>query len=193
MPTFVLSRIESFQIVYAKPGRKAESDAYLNAAKDEAGRPALRVWDEAFWRKRTEKMLENLPTILNAVVGSISVIVALVVVLLALIAFQARSDEFALLLAVGITRRRLAGKVLLEHLLCAAGALVLGLGLGYGFLAWWDVAVLAPKAILIDFFAPYPLALAATLPLVAAAASAAILTLRLRRMDPVAILQRRNA
>lgn len=193
MPTFVLSRIESFQIVYAKPGRKAESDAYLNAAKDEAGRPALRVWDEAFWRKRTEKMLENLPTILNAVVGSISVIVALVVVLLALIAFQARSDEFALLLAVGITRRRLAGKVLLEHLLCAGAALLLGLGLGYGFLAWWDVAVLRPKAILIDFFAPYPLALASTLPLVAAAASAAILTLRLRRMDPVAILQRRNA
>lgn len=193
MPTFVLSRIESFQVVYAAPGRKAESDAYLNAAKDADGRLAFRVWDEAFWRKRTAKMLENLPTILNAVVGSISVIVALVVVLLAVIAFQARSDEFALLLAVGITRRSLAGKVLVESLVCAVAALALGLTLGYGFLAWWDVAVLRPKAILMDFWAPYPLLLASALPLVAAVASAAILAVRLRRMDPVAILQRRNA
>ncbi len=193
MPTFVLSRIESFQVVYARPGRKAESDAYLNAAVDREGKLAFRVWDEAFWRKRSAKLLENLPTILNAVVGSISVIVAIVVVLLTLIAFQARSDEFALLLAVGITRRRLAAKVLVENLLAAGAALALGLGLGYGFLAWWEAAVLRPKAILIDFFAPYPLALASALPLVAAVASAAILTLRLRRMDPVAILQRRNA
>lgn len=193
IPTFVLSRIESFQVVYARPGRKADSDAYLNAAKDADGKPAFRVWDEAFWRKRTEKMLENLPTILNAVVGSISIIVALVVVLLNLIAFQARSDEFALLLAVGITRRRLVGKILAESGLCAVAALALGLGLGFTFLALWDAWVLRPKAILIEFFAPYPIVLAAVLPLVAALASGAILAWRLRRMDPVAILQRRNA
>lgn len=192
-PAFVLSRIEAFQVVYARPGRKAESDRYLHAAAGADGKPLFRVWDEAFWRRRSDKMLENLPTVLNAVVGSISVIVGLVVVLLHLIGFQARADEFALLLAVGRTRRWLAGKLALESALAAAASLAAGLALGYGFLALWDVAVLQPKAILIRFFAPYPLVLAAVLPAVAAAASAVVLAGRLRRMDPVAVLQRRNA
>lgn len=192
-PAFVLSRIEAFQVVYARPGRKAASDAYLNAVKDREGRPALRVWDETFWRRRTEKMLENLPTVLNAVVGSVTVIVGMVVVLLALIAFQARSDEFALRLAVGLTRGALSRRLLAESLLSSCVALALGFGLGFGFLLWWDAAVLAPKAILIDFFSPYPVLLASALPLVSAVASAAVLSWRLSRMDPVTILQRRNA
>ena len=72
-------------------------------------------------------------------------------------------------------------------------ALALGLALGYGFLAVWDAQVLRPKAILLRFFDPYALGLAAVLPLASAGASALVLAARLRRMDPVTILQRRNA
>ncbi len=192
-PTFVLARLQSFRVVYAKPGRKAESDRYLNEVKDAEGHPAFKVWDEAFIRRRTEKMLENLPLILNAVVGAITVVIALVVILLNLIAFQARSDEFALLLAVGHTRARLARKLVVESLAQAVAAWALGLGLGFAFLATYDAWVLAPKAILIRFVDPYPIALASALPLLASAASAAVLALRLSRMDPVTVIQRRNA
>jgi hypothetical protein len=192
-PTFVLARIESFQIVYAKPGHKGESDAYLNAAKDESGDPAFKVWDEAFVRGRIREETENLPVLVDAVVGSITVIISIVVVLLNLIGFQSRSDEFGLLLALGHTRRRLASKIAIESGIAATVALVIGLALGFAFLAVWDRLYLAPKAILIRFFDPYPIALAAALPVAAALASAAVLAVRLRRMDPVAILQRRNA
>ncbi|MCC7139228.1 MAG: FtsX-like permease family protein [Planctomycetes bacterium] len=193
VPDFVLARIESFQVVYARPGRKAQSDAYLHAATNAEGKKAFKVWDEAYWRARTKKMLENLPTLVNAVVGAVTAIVGLVVVLLHLIAFQARSDEFALLLALGRTRRSLAARLAAESGLAAAVALALGLALGYGFLAVWEAQVLRPRAILLRFFDPYALALSAALPLASAAAGALVLAARLRRMDPVTILQRRNA
>jgi hypothetical protein len=189
----VLSRLASAQVVYAKPGRKAESDAYLEAAKGPDGRAALKVWSESFWRRRTEKALKNLPIVLDAVVGSITVIIALVVVLLAWISFQSRSDEFALLLAVGRTRRRLVGKVAAETLVASGVAWALGLGLGFAFLATWSRLVLEPKAIVMRFVDPYPVALASTLPVVAALASVVVLAWRLHRMDPVAVIQRRNA
>lgn len=192
-PDFVLSRIEAFEVVFAKEGRKAESDRYLNDAKDAEGRTAFKVWDEAFFRRRTERSLANLPVILNAVVGAITVVIALVVILLNLISFQARADEFALLLAVGRTRRRLVGKLLVESCVVALVAWGLGLALGFGCLHLYDRAFLEPKAIEIRFFDPYPIALASLLPLVSAAASAIVLALRLSRMDPVSVIQRRNA
>ena len=192
-PTFVLAQIPPFRIVYAKPGHKAESDKYLNEVKAADGNLAFRVWDEAFFRRRIEKLLANLPLILNAVVGAITVIITLVVILLNLIAFQARSDEFGLLLAVGVSRRRLIRKLLLESFLTAAAAWICGLALGYGFITLYDRLVLAPKAILIRVFDTYPLALASALPFVAAAVSGLVLARRLHRMDPVAIIQRRNA
>ena len=192
-PAFVLSRLESFEVVYAKAGEKAASDAYLNAAEDPEGGKAFKVWDEAFARRRTQKALENLPTILDAVVGAITVVIALVVALLSLISFQARADEFALLLAVGHTRGRLARKVAVESAVTAAIAWALGLGLGFAFLAVWNHVALEPKAILMRFVDPYPILLASALPFVAAAVSAVWLTVRLHRMDPVAVIQRRNA
>lgn len=192
-PDFVLFRIESFEVVFSKDGRKAESDRYLNEAKDAEGRPAFKVWDEAFFRRRNERMLANLPVILNAVVGAITVVIALVVILLNLIAFQARADEFALLLAVGRTRRRLVGKLLVESGVVALVAWVLGLALGFSALFLYDRLVLEPKAIEIRFFDAYPITLASLLPLVSAAASAVVLALRLSRMDPVSVIQRRNA
>lgn len=192
-PAFILAQIPPFRIVYAKPGKKAESDRYLNEVKDADGNLAFRVWDEVFWRRRIEKLLANLPLILNAIVGAITVIITLVVILLNLIAFQARSDEFGLLLAVGVSRRRLVRKLLIESFLTAASAWALGLGIGYAFVAIYDHLVLEPKAILIRVFDVYPLALASALPFVAAAVSGIVLARRLGRMDPVAIIQRRNA
>ena len=192
-PDFVLARVEAFEVVYAKEGRKAESDAFLNAAADDDGNRVFKVFDEAYVRSREKKAFENLPLILDFIIGALTVIIGLVVVLLNLIAFQARLDEFGLLLAVGRTRGRLLRKLVSETAVQAVAAWALGLGLGFALLAYYDAVFLAPKAIVIRFVDPYPLALASALPIVAAAASALVLGFRLRHMDPVSVIQRRNA
>jgi hypothetical protein len=192
-PGTVLARADPIRLVYAKPGRKAESDAYLADATIPGGDKAFRLFDEAYFRREIESDRKNLSAILDVVVGAVTVVVALVTVLFHLIAFQARADEFALLLAVGRTRARLAGKVAAETAIASAAAWALGLALGWACLAIYRDRVLAPRAILVDLAHPYAVALATALPAVAAAASAAVLALRLRRIDPVAVIQRRNA
>jgi hypothetical protein len=189
----VLARIDPFAIVYAKAGRKEESDRWLREATDAEGRRAFRVYDEAHFRAEVRSTLATLRRIVGLVEAAVGVVVVLVTALFHVIAFQARSDEFALLLALGRTRGRLARKLAAETVLSSTAALALGLALGYGCLFAFREAVLAPRAILVDLFDPYALALAAALPAVSAAAGALVLGLRLRRVDPVAVIQRRNA
>ena len=50
----VVERYAPIALVYAKPGRKAESDAWLHAATDDAGKPAFRVSDEDAYRPSLE-------------------------------------------------------------------------------------------------------------------------------------------
>jgi hypothetical protein len=192
-PGTVLERYPPIALVYAKPGRKGESDAWLHAAKDASGAPAFRVTDEAAFLRSAERHRENLPYLLDGIVGALTVVVGLVTVLFHLIAFQARADEFALLLAVGRSRGRLARKMAAESLLAGLVAWALGFAAGYAWLGFWRARFLEPRAIDVDFLDPYTIALASALPLLSAAAGAVAVVWRLRRLDPVAIVQRRNA
>jgi hypothetical protein len=192
-PGTVLERYSPIALVYAKPGRKAESDAWLHAARDAEGKPAFRVADEAKFRRDAERMRENLPLILDGIVAALTVVVGLVTALFHVIAFQARADEFALLLAVGRTRARLAAKMAAESLASGVLAWALGFAAGYAWLAVWRARFLEPRAIDVDFADPYTIALATALPLLSAAAGAAAVVWRLGRLDPVAVIQRRNA
>ena len=94
---------------------------------------------------------------------------------------------------MGRRRRRVVGKIALETLGAAVAAWALGLGLGFAFLLAYQRLVLEPKAILIRLLDAYPIELASALPLIAAATSVLVLAWRVRRMDPVAVIQRRNA
>ena len=63
------------------------------------------------------------------------------------------------MLAVGVGRRRPVRKAVVESFLIACAAWAAGIGLGYGFVLWYDHAFLAPKAILIRVLDGYALAL----------------------------------
>jgi hypothetical protein len=193
-PFYVLARRESFQVVYAKPGRKAESDAYLHEAKPEGAKdPAFRVVDEAYVRRKVEKLLKNLPLLIGFLTGAVALIVALVTALLNVIAFQARVDEFGLYLAVGHRRSRLTRKLALETGITSTLGWLAGLGLGYATLAIYRSVALEPKGILMDLADARALLFSLAVPVLSAAVSATVLTIRLHRMDPVAVIQRRGA
>lgn len=193
VPTFVLARRPAFQIVYATEVGKSASDAHLRAAVDAEDRKAFRVVDETWAREVAAETLENLPLIIGFITAIDAIIVAFVVLLISVIMFQTRVDEFALYLAVGHRRGPLVAKLAKESCLTALLGWAVGLGLGLLIVALYDHWLLDPKAIVIRRVDPEAILYTFAVPVLATAASAVALALRLRRMDPVAVIQRRGA
>jgi predicted lysophospholipase L1 biosynthesis ABC-type transport system permease subunit len=192
VPTFVLARRPAFQAIYAKPGEKRQSDEYLRGVKDAEGRKAFRVVDERWARELAEKSLKNLPLIVGFITLLDALIVGFVVMLINVISFQARTDEFALYMAVGHRRGRLVRKLTAEATLTSLLGWLIGVVLGLGIVALYDELVLDPRAIVIRRFDPEAILYTTMVPILSALASAVALSLRLRRMDPVAVIQRRG-
>ena len=183
----------AFQVIYAQDGRKAASDAYLRGCLDEQDRPLFRVVDEQWARKESATQLKNLPLIVGFITGAVAVIVALVTALLNVITFQSRLDEFALYLAVGHPRSRLVRKLAVETTATAIAGWLAGLGLGLATVAVYDRLFLDPKAIEMQVVDAQPFLFSLMVPVLSAVVSAAVLALRLHRMDPVSVIQRRGA
>lgn len=199
----VYARQLPFEVVYARPGEEEDSDAWLAQARIPAGAGsplglpagglAFRVVDDDLVRARIEKAFVNLPLVLGFITAAVAVVVALVTALLDLLQFQARLDELALLLAVGHPRRRLMQKLAAEGLLVSLLGWALGLVLGLAVLAAYRALVLEPRGILMQLLDARPLLASLSVPLLATVVGALALRARIRRMDPVAVLQRRGA
>ena len=192
IPDFVLARQPAFQVIYAREGEKTASDRYLRDVKNEAGNQVFRVVDEAWARTLMRRNLKSLPLFIGFITGAVAVIVALVTSLLNVIAFQARTDEFALYLATGLRRSRLVRKLFLETTATALVGWVVGLGLGVSVVAVYDALVLAPKALVMDVIDPRPFFFSLMVPVLSALVSTVAVTVKLHRMDPVAVIQRRG-
>ena len=118
-------------------------------------------------------------------------VVALVVGLLHNIFFGQRMDEFAILLAIGHTPRRLLRKVMLEDAAIMATAWTAGTALSFGILAAFKALVLDPRGIPLPFFQAMPVLVSMTLPIVGQLFSTTTVIGRLKKLDPVAIIERR--
>jgi hypothetical protein len=190
--TSVLARTPPFQMVYARAGRQAQSDRFLADIVDEEQRPLLHVVDAAFLEERIDESLANLPVVLGFITVSVALIVALVTALLAVVAFQARVDEFGLWLAVGHRTRTLVGKLARETALIALVGWAVGLGVGLLAVTLYRDLVLEPKGILMQVPDPRPIVLSIVVPTLSTLVAAAVLARRLAGMDPVQVIQRRG-
>jgi ABC-type antimicrobial peptide transport system permease subunit len=130
------------------------------------------------------------PVLVNFIAFSTAIVVALIVALLALVAFQTRQEEFALRLVIGQRRSRLLLGLALESGVLALASWLVGVAVGWLALYAYDALVFEPRGFLVRLLDARPLLASASLPLISALASVAALGLRLYRMDPVAILQR---
>ena len=137
--------------------------------------------------------MANLPLIIGFITFSVAFVVALVVALLNVIAFQVRVDEFGMYLAIGHPRWRLVRKLAIEAAVVALVAW--GLGLVVGWLGVWlyDRVYLEPRGILMHLIDPQPLLFSLTVPVLSTLTAAVALARRLHRMDPVAVIQRRGS
>ncbi len=191
-PFFVLARQPEFRVIYARAAQKAESDAYLRAAKQKSGEPAFRVIDAEYVESRIERTLTNLPLVIGFITLSVGIVVALVIALLNVIAFQARVDEFGVYLAVGHQRGPLVRKLALETAAIAGSSWILGLAIGLGGVALYRHLWLEPRGIVMHVLDARPLLYSLSVPVFSTLTGALALGRRLRRMDPVAVIQRRG-
>ena len=195
-PFFVLARRPPFQVIYAIPGRKAESDRYLHDAQQAGvggqGEPAFRVIDVPYVEGQIARTLANLPVIIGFITFSVGIVVALVIALLNVIAVQVRVDEFGVYLAVGHQRWRLVRKLAVETAAVAVTAWAVGLGAGLAGVALYRDLWLEPRGIILSLLDARPLLFSLSVPVFSTLTGAVALGRRLHHMDPVAIIQRRG-
>lgn len=150
-----------------------------------------RTWTYASLVRETQDALSSLYLIMNVVITIIIFAIAFLTGMLANIYFMQRIPEFATLSAIGYQRRGLIMRILAEiGLLCAAGWLIgslLNIVLLLGIKTW----IMTPRGLLVN---PYDLsAYRYTVPLPLAIALFAVLPIsrRLRKLDPVSIIEKR--
>lgn len=173
-------------IVVAKPGRTPEMNGFLRSLKD------AKVYDKARAVDDVVQGFDRIILVFRFISATLIIVVSLVVGLINNIFFAQRIDEFAVLLAIGHTKRRLFRMVSGETAAMMTFSWVLGLGLGSAVFAAFRGLVLLPRGIPIPLWQPGALAVSATLPVVAQVFAIVTVLGRLRRIDPVSIIERRG-
>ena len=173
-------------VAVAKPGRIAELNAFLRSQKD------VKVYDKT---RAVDDVVQGFDRII-LVFRFISIVligvVSLVVGLINNIFFAQRIDEFAVLLAIGHTKRRLFRMVWGETAAMMTLSWILGVALGIAIFAGFRGLVLLPRGIPVPFWHPGPLLVSVALPLVAQVFAVVTVLGRLRKLDPVSIIERRG-
>jgi hypothetical protein len=173
-------------IVVPRPGRIDELNAFLR------GIPDAKPWDRERAEAEVSQSFDRLLLVFRFVSGLLIVVAALVTGLLNSIFFAQRLDEFAILLAIGHTRRSLLKRVAGETALLTAASWVAGAALALVLFGAFRSFVLLPRGVPMPFWHPGALAVSAALPLVAQAFSSATVRRRLLALDPVMLIERRG-
>jgi hypothetical protein len=173
-------------VVVAKPGRITELNAYLRGLKD------VKVYDKTRAVDDVAQGFDRIILVFRFISIVLIGVVSLVVGLINNIFFAQRIDEFAILLAIGHTKRRLFRMVWGETAAMMTLSWALGVALGIGIFAGFRGLVLLPRGIPVPFWHLGPLLVSVALPLVAQVFAVVTVLGRLRRLDPVSIIERRG-
>jgi hypothetical protein len=173
-------------VAVAKPGRIAELNAYLRGLKD------VKVYDRTRAVDDVVQGFDRIILVFRFISIVLIAVVSLVVGLINNIFFAQRIDEFAILLAIGHTKRRLFRMVWGETAAMMTLSWVLGVALGLAIFAGFRSLVLLPRGIPVPFWHPGPLLVSLALPLVAQVFAVVTVLGRLRKLDPVSIIERRG-
>ena len=173
-------------IAVARPGRTAELNAFLRAI------PEVKVYDKARAVDDVSQGFDRILLILNFISMTLIAVVSVVVGLIHNIFFGQRTDEFAILLAIGHTKRRLFRKVVAETGAIMAVSWATGVGLAIALVWTFGSFVLAPRGLELPIGQGTPVLVSLSLPLIALLFAGATVMGRLRKLDPVSIIERRG-
>jgi hypothetical protein len=173
-------------IIVAKPGRIAELNAWLRTKKD------LKAYDKARAVSDVTQGFDRIILVFRFISILLIIVVSFVVGLLNSIFFAQRIDEFAILLAIGHPQRRLFRMVTGETAALMAFSWALGVALAFGVFQAFRLLVLLPRGIPVALWQPEPVLVSLVLPIVAQLFAGVTVIGRLRRLDPVTIIERRG-
>lgn len=179
-------------------------DFIIVTAKNPVDQPAMDRWTlHRFKGNRAQvisyleiesqanEMFKTLYKILDVVIGILVIVITTMMAMLINIYLGQRTQEFALLQALGYSRRALVSRVIKETALVVLGGWVLGVLCSIGMLMLVDRVLMHPNAYALDL--TDQTALSYTIPVPIAIFTAALLTLwtRFRNFDPVSVVERR--
>lgn len=141
--------------------------------------------------RNANEMFKTLYRILDVVIGLLVIVITIMMGMLINIYLGQRTQEFALLQALGYTKRALITRVIKETVMVVLGGWILGILAAIGMLLLVDQILMHPNAFALDI--TDRTALIYTIPVPLAILGAAMLTLwnRFRNFDPVAVVERR--
>ncbi len=174
------------EIVVAKPGRVAELNAFLRTLKD------VKVYDKARAVDDVTQGFDRIILVIRFISVLLIVVVSFVVGLINNIFFAQRVDEFAVLMAIGHPQRRVFRMVAGETAGLMAVSWTLGMASGLAVFAAFRALVMEPRGIPLPLWQPAPVLISLALPVVAQAFAVVTVLGRLRRLDPVTIIERRG-
>lgn len=174
------------EIVVAKPGRIGELNGFLRTLKE------VKVYDQARAVDDVTQGFDRIILVFRFISMLLIIVVSFVVGLINNIFFAQRIDEFAVLMAIGHTQRRVFRMVSGETAGLMAVSWTLGILLGLAVFAGFRSLVMEPRGIPLPLWQPGPVLISLVLPLVAQAFAVLTVLGRLRRLDPVTIIERRG-
>jgi ABC-type antimicrobial peptide transport system permease subunit len=175
-------------LVIPNEGQKAEMDTWL---REEMNPELVEVYTFE-WMRMNYRLLA---LVFLAISGVVEVIIAIVasaaLAVLSYIFLTQRQEEFGVLHAIGHSRpwlvlrtvRETASTIGVAWLL---SAVMCGIGL-----VGMQFGLYAPKGLSLNFFSPVPWLFTLPIPAAVVAASGVLVSWMLRRLDPVAIIERR--
>lgn len=177
-------------LAFAKtPGQQRRLDAALERVVDKS---KARVWQFSYLVRETRNSLTNLYLILTLIISIIVFTISFVCGLLSNIYFTQRLTEIATLSAIGYSRRSLLWRAAQETILYCMLGWAVGCVLTVTLLMTVRTVLLIPRGLVLNAL-DYP-AYAFTLPLPITIMLFAIATIsiRLARLDPVSLIERRG-
>jgi ABC-type antimicrobial peptide transport system permease subunit len=175
-------------LVLPREGLKSEMDTWLeeNVASE---RTAVRVFDRIQREYRIAAWI--LLVLFGIIEGIIAVVAAVALAILSYTFFIQRQDEFGVLHAIGHSRWWLVRRTARESASVVAVAWLLSVILcGIG-LIYMQEAVFAPKGMTFNLLSPAPWAFTLPMPVAVVTVSAGLIARTLRRLDPVAVIERK--
>lgn len=175
--------------IFAK--NQKDQDKLGRWAENEFKGENSRVYAWHILERETDNTFYILYKILNVVIGILVVVITIMMAMLINIYQSQRIPEFGLLQALGYTKRKLLGRIMMETLLVVTAGWFLGMAFAWLMLTIIYRVLMYPNAFMLD--AMDPAAYLYTIPVPICIFLAAIFTLfaSFRKFDPVGVVERR--